>query len=436
MKRNATEALIRWKEKDGRKPLIIQGARQVGKTWLMKEFAKTHYKKVAYISFNDQEDAKQIFSGSYNIKNIILSLGLISGVQISADDTLIILDEIQECERALNALKFFNENAPQYHIMAAGSLLGVAVRQKNMSFPVGQVEFLNLYPLTFSEFLDAVGEKQLSDLIFEGNDSVIKVAKEKYITLLKQYLFVGGMPEAVRSFAKNKNFDDVRDIQIQILEGYRQDFSKYTEARSVARITSVWDCIPAQLAKENKKFSYQVIAKGARAREYEMALEWLVLCGLVYRIQRITKPDLPLSAYEDSSAFKLYMLDTGLLCAKARLNVQTIIDGNVVFEEFKGSLTEQYVLQELKAQKELYIAYWSKKSGTAEVDFVIQNNSQLVPVEVKASVNLKAKSLASYREQYKPEKAVRTSLADFEINNGLYNIPLYLIENITEILDK
>lgn len=204
MKRNATEALIRWKEKDGRKPLIIQGARQVGKTWLMKEFAKTYYKKVAYISFNDQEDAKQIFSGSYNIKNIILSLGLISGVQISADDTLIILDEIQECERALNALKFFNENAPQYHIMAAGSLLGVAVRQKNMSFPVGQVEFLNLYPLTFSEFLDAVGEKQLSDLIFEGNDSVIKVAKEKYITLLKQYLFVGGMPEAVRSFDKNK----------------------------------------------------------------------------------------------------------------------------------------------------------------------------------------------------------------------------------------
>ena len=436
MKRNATEALIRWKEKDGRKPLIIQGARQVGKTWLMKEFAKTHYKKVAYISFNDQENAKQIFSGSYNIENTILSLGLISGVQISADDTLIILDEIQECERALNALKFFNENAPQYHIMAAGSLLGVAVRQKNMSFPVGQVEFLNLYPLTFSEFLDAVGEKQLSDLIFEGNDSVIKVAKEKYITLLKQYLFVGGMPEAVRSFAKNKNFDDVRDIQIQILEGYRQDFSKYTEARSVARITSVWDCIPAQLAKENKKFSYQIIEKGARAREYEMALEWLVLCGLVYRIQRITKPDLPLSAYEDSSAFKLYMLDTGLLCAKARLNIQTIIDGNVVFEEFKGSLSEQYVLQELKAQKELYIAYWSKKSGTAEVDFVIQNNSQLVPVEVKASVNLKAKSLASYREQYKPEKAVRTSLADFEINNGLYNIPLYLIENITGILDK
>lgn len=434
MKRDAFEALIRWKEKTARKPLIIQGARQVGKTWLMKEFAKTHYKKVAYISFNDREDAKKIFEDSYDISNIILALSVIAGVQISADDTLIILDEIQECERALNALKFFKENAPQYHIMAAGRLLGVAVRQKNMSFPVGQVEFLNLYPLTFGEFLDAVGEKQLSDLIFDKKMPVITVAKERYITLLKQYFFVGGMPEAVLSFAQNKNFEDVREIQNQILEGYRQDFSKYTESRSVARITSVWNSVPAQLAKENKKFSYQMVEKGARAREYEMALEWLVLCGLVYKIHRITKPDLPLSAYEDSAAFKLYMLDTGLLCAKAKLNAQTIIDGNAVFEEFKGSLTEQYVLQELKAQKELSIAYWSKKSGTAEVNFIIQNNSEIIPVEVKASVNLKAKSLASYREQYQPEKAVRTSLADFEINNGLYNIPLYLIENINGYL--
>ena len=369
MKRNAFENLIRWKEKDGRKPLIIQGARQVGKTWLMKEFAKTHYKNVAYVSFNDREDAKRIFDDSYDVDNIILSLSAVTGVRISPEDTLIIFDEIQECERALNVLKFFNENAPQYHIMAAGSLLGVAVRQKNMSFPVGQVEFLNLYPLTFGEFLDAVGEQQLSSLIFEDNKAVIRVVKEKYITLLKQYMFVG-------------------------------------------------------------------VDKSARAREYEIALEWLVLCGLVYKIPRITKPDLPLSAYEDMSAFKLYMLDTGLLCAKSGLDAQTIINGNAIFEEFKGSLTEQYVLQELKVQKELFIAYWSKKSGTAEVDFVIQDNSKIVPVEVKASVNLKAKSLASYREQYQPEKAVRTSLADFEINGGLYNIPLYLIENISGILKK
>ena len=226
MKRNAFENLIRWKEKDGRKPLIIQGARQVGKTWLMKEFAKTHYKNVAYVSFNDREDAKRIFDDSYDVDNIILSLSAVTGVRISPEDTLIIFDEIQECERALNVLKFFNENAPQYHIMAAGSLLGVAVRQKNMSFPVGQVEFLNLYPLTFGEFLDAVGEQQLSDLIFEDNKAVIRAVKEKYITLLKQYLFVGGMPEAVQKFAKNKNLNEVRDIQNQILEGYRQDFSK------------------------------------------------------------------------------------------------------------------------------------------------------------------------------------------------------------------
>lgn len=436
MKRNAFENLIRWKEKDGRKPLIIQGARQVGKTWLMKEFAKTRYKNVAYVSFNDREDAKRIFDDSYDVDNIILSLSAVTGVRISPEDTLIIFDEIQECERALNVLKFFNENAPQYHIMAAGSLLGVAVRQKNMSFPVGQVEFLNLYPLTFGEFLDAVGEQQLSSLIFEDNKAVIRVVKEKYITLLKQYMFVGGMPEAVQKFVKNKNFNEVRDIQNQILEGYRQDFSKYTEPRSVARITSVWNSVPAQLAKENKKFSYQVVDKSARAREYEIALEWLVLCGLVYKIPRITKPDLPLSAYEDMSAFKLYMLDTGLLCAKSGLDAQTIINGNAIFEEFKGSLTEQYVLQELKAQKELFIAYWSKKSGTAEVDFVIQDNSKIIPVEVKASVNLKAKSLASYREQYQPEKAIRTSLADFEINGGLYNIPLYLIENLSGILKK
>lgn len=436
MKRNAFESLVKWKEKDGRKPLIIQGARQVGKTWLMKEFGKTNYKKVAYISFNDREDAKQIFDASYDVKNLILSLSVISGVQISPEDTLIIFDEIQECERALNALKFFKENAPEYHIMAAGSLLGVAVRQKNMSFPVGQVEFLNLYPLTFGEFLDAVEQKQLSELIFDDNQTVIRSVKEMYISLLKQYLFVGGMPEVVLRFAKNKNFEEVREIQNQILEGYRQDFSKYTESRSVARITSVWNSVPAQLAKENKKFSYQIVEKGARAREYEMSLEWLVLCGLVYKVPRITKPDLPLSAYEDSAAFKLFMLDTGLLCAKAQVDAQTIINGNIIFEEFKGSLTEQYVLQELKAQKDLFVAYWSKRSGTAEVDFIIQNKSEIVPVEVKASVNLKAKSLASYREQYQPKKVVRTSLADFEINNGLYNIPLYQIENIKGILEK
>ena len=436
MKRNAFENLIKWKETDSRKPLIIKGARQVGKTWLMKEFGKIYYDKVAYINFEDNEEAKQIFNTSYDVKNLIMLLSVISGVQITPEDTLIIFDEIQECERALNALKFFKENAPEYHIMASGSLLGVAVRQKNMSFPVGQVEFLNLYPLTFGEFLEAVEQKQLSELIFDDNQAVICSVKEKYINLLKQYLFVGGMPEVVHHFAENRNLDEVREIQNKILYAYRQDFSKYTGFRSVARIVSVWNSLPAQMAKDNKKFSYQLIGKGARAREYEMALEWLVSCGLVYKVPRITKPDLPLSAYEDSAAFKLFMLDTGLLCAKAQLDSQVIINGNAIFDKLEGSLTEQYVLQELKSQKDLFVAYWSKQSGKAEVDFIIQDKSEIIPVEVKASVNLRAKSLASYREQYQPKKAVRTSLADFEINNGLYNIPLYQVENIKAILEK
>lgn len=251
MKRYALNTLKEWKEKKTRKPLIIQGARQVGKTWLMKEFGRLNYKKVAYISFNDSEEAKKVFEGTYDISNIIMSLGLISSIQITPEDTLVILDEIQECERALNALKFFKENAPEYHIIAAGSLLGVAVKQKKMSFPVGQVEFLNLYPLSFCEFLDALGEEELSQLVYSKNISVINVVKDKYINLLKYYAFIGGMPEAVSSFIKNKNFDEVREIQKQILEGYKQDFSKYTESKEVPRIVSAWESIPAQLAKEN-----------------------------------------------------------------------------------------------------------------------------------------------------------------------------------------
>ncbi len=435
MKRYAFNILKEWKEKGTRKPLVIQGARQVGKTWLMKQFGRLNYKKVAYISFNDSGEAKKVFEGTYDISNIIMSLGLIAGVQITSEDTLIILDEIQECERALNSLKFFKENAPEYHVIAAGSLLGVAVKQKKMSFPVGQVEFLNLYPLSFCEFLDALGEEELSQLVYSKNLSVINVVKDKYINLLKQYAFVGGMPEVVSSFVKNKNFDEVRKIQKQILEGYKQDFSKYTESRDVPRIVSAWNSIPAQLAKENKKFSYTLIENGARAREYETALEWLQLCGLIYKIPRITKPDLPLVSYNDNSAFKIYILDIGLLCAKAMLDAKTIIEGNKIFEEFKGSLAEQYVLQELKTLNDIMITYWSKKSGTAEVDFVIQNEMQIIPIEVKATVNLKARSLASYRNQYHPEKSVRTSLADFEVNKGLYNIPLYLVGNIKGYLE-
>ena len=432
MKRYAFEQLKAWKENPNRKPLVIRGARQVGKTWLMREFAKECYAKVAYISFVDTPDAKNIFEGNYNLDNILLGLNVLTNVQITPHDTLIIIDEIQECERALNALKFFKENAPDYHIIAAGSLLGVAVRQKQFSFPVGQVDFLNLYPLSFCEFLDAIGENKLSELILDKNWAVLQNFQDKCINLLKQYMFVGGMPEAVKSFATNKDMAEVRRLQNAIITGYKEDFSKYTESYNVPKINAVWNSLPTQLAKENKKFTYKDVQKGARAREYEAAVEWLTLTGLVYKIHKITKPDLPISGYEEASAFKLYMIDTGLLCAKAMLDAKTIIEGNKIFEEFKGALTEQYVLQELKIKDNLPITYWGTDNGTAEIDFVIQDKDMVIPIEVKATVNLKAKSLASYRQKYNPKKAVRTSLAGFEENNGLFNIPLYMIESLVE----
>ena len=430
MERYAFSKLKSWKNNTNRKPLVIRGARQVGKTWLMKEFAKTQYKKFAYISFVDTPEAMNIFEGNYDLENILLGLNVLTNVQITPNDTLIILDEIQECERALNALKFFKENAPDYHIMAAGSLLGVAVRQKKFSFPVGQVNFLDLYPMSFCEFLDAIGEKQLSELIYNSNWDVVKNFQDKCTNLLKQYMFVGGMPEVVKYFANNKDMAEVRNIQNAILAGYKEDFSKYTESSNVAKITAVWNSIPSQLAKENNKFVYKDVKQGARAREYEAAVDWLNLTGLIYKVNKITKPDLPISGYEENSAFKLYILDTGLLGAKAMLDAKTIIDGNKIFEEFKGALTEQYVLQELKNYDDIPVTYWGTDTGTAEVDFVIQKTNQVIPIEVKASTNLKAKSLATYRQKYQPEKSIRTSLAGFEINEGLYNVPLYMMENI------
>ena len=430
MKRYALERLKAWKENPRRKPLVIRGARQVGKTWLMREFAKEYYSQTAYISFTDMPDAKNVFEGNYNLENILLGLNVLTGVQITPHNTLIIFDEIQECERALTSLKFFRENAPDYHIIAAGSLLGVAVRQKRFSFPVGQVDFLNLYPLSFCEFLDAIGENSLSELILDNDWAVLRNFHAKCINLLKQYMFIGGMPEAVKSFVENKDMTEVRRLQNAIIGGYKEDFSKYTESGNVLKITAVWNSLPTQLAKENKKFLYKNIQKGARAREYETALEWLTLTGLVYKVHKITKPDLPLCGYEDGSAFKMYMIDTGLLCAKAMLDAKTIIEGNRIFEEFKGALTEQYVLQELKIKDNLPINYWGTDNGTAEIDFVVQDKDKVIPIEVKAAINLKAKSLASYRQKYQPLKAVRTSLATYEENNGLFNIPLYMIENL------
>lgn len=434
MERDVIEKLKEWKLSPWRKPLVIQGARQVGKTWVMREFGRREYRHTAYISFADTPQAGAIFESGYQVDHLVQAISLISGVPVEPESTLIILDEVQECERAITALKYLRENAPQYHVIAAGSLLGVAVRQRKMSFPVGQVDFLNLRPLSFREFLGALGEDTLVSVLEKAAPDLLKVAHERLVTRLKEYLYVGGMPEVVSIYAQTRDFAAVRRVQQQILMGYENDFSKYTAARDVPRIHAVWNSVPVQLARDNRKFVYKHLGAGARAREYEMAVEWLILCGLLHRVPRICKPGIPLSAYASPSAFKLYGLDCGLLGALSRLDSMSLIAGNAVFEEFKGALTEQFVLQELLCSTDWAFAWWEPESGTAEVNFVVQMEQGVIPLEVKAGVNLRARSLASYRARYAPPFAMRSSLAPLEFNEGLWNIPLYLIARAGSIV--
>ena len=432
MKRYAINKLIEWKNSSKRKPLIIRGARQVGKTWLMKEFGKTEYKKVIYINFELDKLMCDLFSIDFDTKRIIEGLELTHS-KIDAQNTLIILDEIQECPKALTALKYFYENTPEYNIIAAGSLLGVAIH-KNISFPVGKVDFLDLYPLSFMEFLDAIGESNFIELLKSPKSPNIKVFKEKYIEWLKKYYYIGGMPEVVSTFIETNDFQKIRKVQENILDAYTRDFSKHISSTGKLKIDLLWESIPSQLTQESKKFVYKKIKSGARADEFEEALSWLINCGLVYKINRITKPALPLKAYEDTKAFKLFILDVGLLSALSKLPARTLIEGDKIFTEFNGALAEQYVLQQLKTIEDMEIAYWISKSGNAEIDFIIQTDGYVIPVEVKANTNLQAKSLKVYREKFKHEISIRTSLADFEINNGLYNIPLYMASKFDEIL--
>lgn len=432
MKRYTINKLIQWKNDPNKKPLIIRGARQVGKTWLMKEFGKTQYKKTIYINFELEDLMREHFSKDLNTKRIIEGLEL-EYSKIDPQNTLIILDEIQECPKALTALKYFYENNPEYQIVAAGSLLGVAIHEQ-VSFPVGKVDFIDLYPLSFYEFLDANGEEKFVELLQNPNNENIKTFKPKYIEWLKKYYYIGGMPEVVNNFINTNDFQKARKIQENILDAYTRDFSKHISSNGKLKIDLLWESIPNQLTQESKKFVYKKIKQGARADEFEEALSWLINCGLVYKINRISKPAMPIKAYEDTKAFKLFILDVGLLCALSKLPARTLIDGDKIFTEFNGALAEQYVLQQLKTLEDMGIAYWISKSGNAEIDFVIQNNGYVIPVEVKANTNLQAKSLKVYREKFEPEISIRTSLADFEINNGLYNIPLFMAGKIDEIL--
>ena len=432
MYRNKIEELIKWKNSKSRKPLIIRGARQVGKTWLMQEFGKNYYEKCAYINFDSNNRMEELFSTDFDIERIVQGLKIESGVNIEPENTLIIFDEIQEIPKALTSLKYFCENANKYHIVAAGSLLGVAMHG-GTSFPVGKVDLMDLYPLSYEEFLEALGEKELVNLLKTQNMELINIFSDKFKNYLKQYLFIGGMPEVVADYVQNKDFNAVRDKQTRLLEAYEQDFSKHAPNNIVPRIRQLWNNIPTQLAKENKKFIYGLVKQGARAREYEVALSWLIDCGLVYQINRVKDCKIPLVAYQDFNAFKLYLLDVGLLCAMAQIDAQTIIDGNSIFVEFKGALTEQFVLTELKANTNVPIFYWSSETGIAEVDYIVQIGKNNVPIEVKSNENLQSKSLKNFVQKYNTKINIRTSMSNYRKEDWLINIPLYLIGNISNL---
>lgn len=433
MRRLKLEELIVWKKLKSRKPLIIRGARQVGKTWLMNEFGKTQYSQTIYVNFEKNKRLKNLFTDDFDIGRVILALQAESGLTIDAENTLLIFDEIQAVPEAITALKYFQEDAPEYHIVAAGSLLGVALHSA-FSFPVGKVVFMDLYPLTFLEFLDAIGESTLLDLFYRADWKLITAYKSKYIERLRQYYYVGGMPEAVLKFSENNNFKEVRGIQKQILAAYEQDFSKHTPLTMVPRIRMIWNSIPAQLAKEHSKFIYGIIKEGARAKDYELALSWLIDCGLIHKVCRATKSAIPLKAYEDRSAFKLFLVDIGLLAAMGDIDSKTLLEGNAIFSEFKGALTEQYVFQQLNSVNEYVIYYWSAERSSAEIDFIVQYNALIVPIEVKAEENLQAKSLKVYVEKFSPKASIRTSMSDFRKQDWLINLPLYAISEFKNLL--
>ena len=429
MERMKMKDLEIWKNRKNRKPLIMKGARQVGKTWLMKEFGRRFFRQVAYVNFDNNERMREVFQGDYNIERIIMAIHIETGVKIVPQETLIIFDEIQECPKAIAALKYFCENAPEYMIVAAGSLLGVAIH-KGTSFPVGKVDTLELNPMSFREFLLAVGEEGLVSLMDDADGSLMEAFRDKYIEWLKMYYYIGGMPEVVLSFVEEKDFIEVRRLQTKIIEMYESDFSKHTTENELPRIRMVWNSIPMQLAKENKKFFFGKIKEGARAKDFEVAIEWLLDCGLLKKIYNVSKPAMPLKAYTIFSEFKLFLLDVGLLAAMSELDVRTILEGNAIFVEFKGALTEQYVLQQLISDTEYTPYYYTETKSEGEIDFLIQKESQIVPIEVKAEENLRAKSLRCFCNKYHPALAIRTSMSNYRQQDWMTNIPLWMISGI------
>ena len=426
MERTVLNQLIEWKNNPRRKPLILNGARQVGKTWLLHELAQREYAKEAYVYCRKNEIARRIFTQDFDTERILISLRALTGVDITPGDTLIVLDEVQDIPEAIESLKYFYENAPQYHIAVAGSLLGISMHS-GVSFPVGKVDELNIYPMSFEEFLLAKGEHELCKLILAKQYDIISTLHEKYINLLRQYFFVGGMPEAVKEFVETGGLNTVRQIQHSILNGYARDFSKHAPSDQVPRIERVWRSIPSQLFKENKKFIYGALRKGARANEYEMAIGWLADAGLIYKVPRCTKIATPLTIYEDLSAFKLYTLDVGLLGAIANVEASQIILNDNALVEYKGGMTEQYVLQQMKSHGTKPIYYHTAEDSRLEIDFVVQSDGKPLPIEVKAGGNVRANSLTRLLAEHPELSALRYSLLPYKEQGQMTNIPLYAV---------
>lgn len=424
MKRLLINDLVKWKNNPNRKPLILNGARQVGKTWLLQNFGKEEYKSVAYINCERSENLDFVFE-DFNVRRIIMAISAVSDVDILPNETLIIVDEIQDYPRALTALKYFCEDAPEYHVAVAGSLLGIMLHN-GVSFPVGKVNMLNLYPMNFEEFLMAMGKEQALLALHSGDWKLINALAPMYIDMLRQYYYVGGMPAVVKSYVENYSLMQVREMQKQILFDYSHDFSKHTVSKEIPRINLVWGSIPSQLAKENKKFQYSEIKKGGRASEFELAIQWLVDMGLVYKVQRITEPRLPLNFYAQDNIFKLFILDVGLLGAMMDVRAADVIVNDDIFVEYKGAFTEEFVLTQL-VSKDIPAYYYSTNDSQVEIDFVLQDSSKVLPVEVKAEENVRSKSLKAFIDKYPDLKAIRFSMKPYIDQGWMENIPLYAI---------
>lgn len=423
MERQMMAALAAWKDKKDRKPLILLGARQVGKTWILKEFGKRYFKNVAYVNCDNNPQVEDLFSTDYNMERIIMTISAITHQSIVPGETLIILDEIQETRKGLASLKYFCENAPEYHVTVAGSLLGIQLHQGE-SYPAGKVDTMTLYPMDFSEFLRAKGEDKMTEILHSLDWNVISGLKSRFTQLLREYYFVGGMPEAVLKFVDTKDPNAVRQIQTEILQAYRKDVSKHAPVEEAVRINQVWHSIPSQLAKENKKFIYGVIKKGARAKEYEIAIQWLIDAGLVYKIPRISAPTLPLKDYEDVSSFKLFMLDCGLLGALSNTPPVSLLLPNSM-KEGKGSFTENFICTQMETLDDTTITYYSREDSQLEIDFVLQLSDMIIPIEVKAEENLRAKSLAAFVRVHPDLHGLRFSMSDYREQDILTNVPLY-----------